>query len=394
MKMVKIATIVPDVFLPNAQTIYIYNRRLLDNITPSNTTGRPSNKEYNVRVYSYPDLAAQGYGRYGVIAFYGVNYGNLKMDWKGSYSARWAAVGTADEIVRMKWAKGYREHPLHQVNARIPGQFIQDIIAEQKQKVQPAEKTPEPEKAPTPQKEEKYEIPPEFADLVGSKKIKLLRVAQTPEHWGHSDYDSVGDLLERINMVAVDIGAAVIAYKIHQVGNREERWVLVTQDMERKNSYDMLTDLSQLDPNQMNVVGTYDSKAAARQGAIRDIIAREDLAARQNRPEQPEVKQPVDQPFQDASIPKNPEKTDVEVDPIYDGLIGNSKRNWYKKSQKEYLTQEERDEVKNLFGNNLECSFAKDKAGYYCHTHRARSKSYKKIKDIPKSDVEFIESTG
>jgi hypothetical protein len=53
-----------------------------------------------------------------------------------------------------------------------------------------------------------------------------------------------------------------------------------------------------------------------------------------------------------------------------------------------------RDEVKNLFGNNLECSFAKDKDGYYCHTHRARSKSYKKIKDVPKSEVEYIGSTG
>jgi hypothetical protein len=164
--------------------------------------------------------------------------------------------------------------------------------------------------------------------------------------------------------------------------------------MERKNARNMLEDLRQLDPNHMNVVGTYDSKAAARQGAIRDIMAREDMAARQNRPEQPEVKQPEHQPLQEAHIPKKLEKNDVAVDPMYEDLIGNSKRNWYKKSQKEYLTQEERDEVKNLFGNNLECSFAKDKDGYYCHTHRARSKSYKKIKDIPKSEVEYIGSTG
>ena len=84
----------------------------------------------------------------------------------------------------------------------------------------------------------------------------------------------------------------------------------------------------------------------------------------------------------------------AEMPAEFADLVGVSKKNWYKKSKKEYLTKEERDEVKNLFGNNLECSFAKDKDGYYCHTHRARSKSYNKIKDIPKSEVEFIGSTG
>lgn len=36
----------------------------------------------------------------------------------------------------------------------------------------------------------------------------------------------------------------------------------------------------------------------------------------------------------------------------------------------------------------------KDKDGYYVHTHRSRSKSYKSIAAIPKSVIEFIESTG
>lgn len=40
------------------------------------------------------------------------------------------------------------------------------------------------------------------------------------------------------------------------------------------------------------------------------------------------------------------------------------------------------------------CTLAKDKNGYFCYTHRARSKSYKTIKAIPKSVIEFIESTG
>ena len=39
-------------------------------------------------------------------------------------------------------------------------------------------------------------------------------------------------------------------------------------------------------------------------------------------------------------------------------------------------------------------SLAKDKDGYFVHTHRARSKSYKTIMLIPKSTVKFIESTG
>lgn len=61
---------------------------------------------------------------------------------------------------------------------------------------------------------------------------------------------------------------------------------------------------------------------------------------------------------------------------------------------KEYLTKDERGQVHKRFGDKLECSFAKDKNGYYCYTHRARSKSYKTIDSIPKSDVEFIGSTG
>jgi len=72
--------------------------------------------------------------------------------------------------------------------------------------------------------------------------------------------------------------------------------------------------------------------------------------------------------------------------------------NWYKKAKKENkkqpLTPKERKEVKERFGDDLECSFAKDDDGYYCYTHRARSKSYLSISKIPKSKVEFIGSTG
>ena len=39
-------------------------------------------------------------------------------------------------------------------------------------------------------------------------------------------------------------------------------------------------------------------------------------------------------------------------------------------------------------------TLAQDKDGYFCYTHRAASKRYKTIKAIPKSVIEFIESTG
>lgn len=64
-----------------------------------------------------------------------------------------------------------------------------------------------------------------------------------------------------------------------------------------------------------------------------------------------------------------------------------------KKSTKQPLTALERQEIKNKFGNPG-CSFARDKDGIYCYTHRARSKSYPTVAKIPKNKVKFIESTG
>lgn len=61
---------------------------------------------------------------------------------------------------------------------------------------------------------------------------------------------------------------------------------------------------------------------------------------------------------------------------------------------KKSLTSEEYAEVYKKFGYSKECSFAKDKDGYYCFTHRARSKSYPTIDDIPQKSVDFIRSTS
>jgi hypothetical protein len=67
---------------------------------------------------------------------------------------------------------------------------------------------------------------------------------------------------------------------------------------------------------------------------------------------------------------------------------------WYKVAkEKERLDAGERAEAKRLFGD-VGCSFAKDEDGYYCYTHRCRSKSYEGLSDIPRSRVEFVESTG
>ena len=61
------------------------------------------------------------------------------------------------------------------------------------------------------------------------------------------------------------------------------------------------------------------------------------------------------------------------------------------------LTVEEKAEVLERFGNDpnvFECTFARDDAGYFCYTHRARSKSYPSIARIPKDRVTFIGGTG
>lgn len=55
-------------------------------------------------------------------------------------------------------------------------------------------------------------------------------------------------------------------------------------------------------------------------------------------------------------------------------------------------TKEERGKARRIFGN-VGCSLAKDKDGYYFATHRARTKSYENIEDIPKSKVRFVDST-
>ena len=39
-------------------------------------------------------------------------------------------------------------------------------------------------------------------------------------------------------------------------------------------------------------------------------------------------------------------------------------------------------------------SIGKDKNGFFVKTHRARSKSYNSLKEIPDNDIKWIKSTG
>jgi 8-oxo-dGTP pyrophosphatase MutT (NUDIX family) len=74
--------------------------------------------------------------------------------------------------------------------------------------------------------------------------------------------------------------------------------------------------------------------------------------------------------------------------------VGNWRETLKVTSKHEPLTKQEYFEIESRFGRKRECSFSKDKDGYYCYTHRARSKSYKTIDNIPMKVFKFIESTS
>lgn len=58
------------------------------------------------------------------------------------------------------------------------------------------------------------------------------------------------------------------------------------------------------------------------------------------------------------------------------------------------LDHGDRSKIDEKFGKSKACSWAKDKDGYFCYTHRCRSKSYPTIDDIPQKDVDFVRSTS
>lgn len=78
------------------------------------------------------------------------------------------------------------------------------------------------------------------------------------------------------------------------------------------------------------------------------------------------------------------------VEPIPLKVIDEMKKS---RSRHEYLTPQERTEVKKRFGN-IQCTIAKDDKGYFAFTHRARSKSYPSLAQLPKKTVQFISSTA
>mgnify|MGYP004539427141 CR=1 FL=1 len=86
----------------------------------------------------------------------------------------------------------------------------------------------------------------------------------------------------------------------------------------------------------------------------------------------------------DSSNDKTDSKDEAitESNKAYEELMNNIKS----------TTKEERAKAKRIFGD-VSCSLAKDKDGYYFATHRARTNSYERIEDIPKSQVKFVDST-
>lgn len=88
-------------------------------------------------------------------------------------------------------------------------------------------------------------------------------------------------------------------------------------------------------------------------------------------------------------------KNEKEEKPVTEGVefFDESKKAYDKLMKaRESLNPTERAEVKKKFGHTG-CSFGKDKDGYYCFTHRCRSKSYPSIDKIPQKDVDFVDST-
>jgi len=345
MKMARIAkTEIPAGREPNAQSVYIWNERLLDRETISERTGRPANKEYNIRVYRYPD------GDYGVIAYYGAIGSNLQADWKGSYPVRVMATRVALNLAGGKLNKGYRRAP--GTNAQIPGrQEAEAPVTPQTQvrnntqrepphtfqtlhtpktqpKVQPSVKIPEPEKVEVPSRKT-YEIEDRYEELIGNKKMKLVKLAQPndPEGYKHTNYKEVEDFFNQNDMVAVNVGRdTVVAYKLEQ---RNNQWALVTQDIEdTRDPYRMIRNVRNMTPRQMNLLGMYDEKIDAIHSAVQNIKFREEF-----RPEEPEPVEPVEKVEVTPDPKENPlPKVDVNLEDRYEDLIGKSKVNWYKKS--------------------------------------------------------------
>lgn len=57
------------------------------------------------------------------------------------------------------------------------------------------------------------------------------------------------------------------------------------------------------------------------------------------------------------------------------------------------LSPEERQIANKRFGE-IECSIMKDKKGFFAHTHRARTKSYPTLEQLPKKEVDFVSTTS
>lgn len=143
MKMIRIAAQIPEGRNVDRTSRWIHNVRLTDTQSVSRTTGVRANKEYNIRVYTYPD------GRFGVIAFYGPIGGTMQRDWKGEYATRESAINQVRNIVSEKInnpRSNYETNRERPINENIPG--VQQLTEPRPPRVQQQNARPQPQQAP------------------------------------------------------------------------------------------------------------------------------------------------------------------------------------------------------------------------------------------------------
>ncbi len=73
------------------------------------------------------------------------------------------------------------------------------------------------------------------------------------------------------------------------------------------------------------------------------------------------------------------------------GKVRKRKKVCKESSKKDWENVPKPDDMKDLMN---QCSLGKDKDGYFAYTHRARTNSYSDPHKIPKSKIEFINSTS
>lgn len=380
MRMFRVATEIPRIRVVDRNTPVIYHHRITDTQTTSRTTGMPSNKEYNVYVYRYPDRQC------GVIAYYGRIGSSMKTDWKGGGPAHFA-LNIAGGIISRELRnpnKNYRSSQA--INTSIPGiitpqvpsttpanvrqvlpryqrppqpQHNEPPLPEVPQVKEPAEPPPEPPPSQVAlQKEVKKEEPKPFQDkndplweILGMKKFMLLKKAQGirgpggREDWSHGTYGQAEQLLRAGHPVPAGVSSTrAFIWKVVRRGNQ---WVVVKSNKIEGNELAGL-EIQGIGGLAMNEIGRFNTQDEAihfvvgsPDGEVGDIQREEDTVAREKREKEEaeeRAKREVKEKEKQEKVKKmygNPEvkqeEEKVKIDPRLDEILG-TRKNWYKKA--------------------------------------------------------------